>query len=89
MGMRPEDFYTLTYTECALMMEGFSTRRRTAAQNQRTLTAWAVAWLLAPHTAEGKKPLTPDELLGKKQRKPREPEKFGTPEELHRIVRGY
>ena len=72
-----------------LLLEGRAERERRWWRGVRSLLAWAIAWLLAPHTREGKKPLSPAAILGEEKASGQPDDTvYGTPAELRRIVTG-
>lgn len=61
--MKPEEFWRLSYWEFVLYLEGY--RRRNV--NQLELAAWMTSHLMNAHGP--KQRVTPDRLLGRKQKK--------------------
>lgn len=66
LTMRPEDFWPLTPYECATMIEGAAGREERAWERAALIATCA----LNPHL---KKPITPDQLLGRRKTTVRDP----------------
>jgi len=62
------------------MLEGYRARHRREMRERREESAWMVSWLLLPHKKADADPLTPDQLMGRKQRGRPTP-KFSSPGE--------
>jgi len=76
MGLAPSEFYRLLYSELVLLLDGWHERRRRQLRERREESAWVVSCLLWPHQKEGADPITPDQLLGRKERRKARPPRF-------------
>jgi len=64
--MSPDSFWSLTYVELRLILEGYGERRGREMKWQQQLAAWIGSVVTAPHLKE---PIEPGVLLGGKPRK--------------------
>ncbi len=67
MGLSPSEFYRLLYSELLLILEGRAARHKREIRERREESAWMVSWLLIPHKKTDADPITPDQLMGRKQ----------------------
>jgi hypothetical protein len=68
MEFTPDAFYRLQYSELILILEGRTVRHRREMRERREESAWVVSWLLMPYKNADADPITPDQLMGRKQR---------------------
>jgi hypothetical protein len=68
MALAPSEFYRLLYSELVLILEGYRARHKRTMRERREESAWMVSWLLVPHKKADSDPITPDQLMGRKQR---------------------
>ena len=70
MGIKPAEFWCLTFAEMRLIAEGYNERERN--KNYRAAMIVAAIYNVNRDPKKRKKAYTPEEILGEKKQKPEE-----------------